>query len=99
MTFKQNVVWIGTVLGDASINDFEEYFLNELRYHIRYVDEFKMESGYYQGLNCIIFSVCSNELPKFTLFRLTTTDMKWLEDFWDNECDNIPLEVYNKYKD
>lgn len=98
--FEQKVVWIGTVLGDASIGEFEDYFLNELNFHIKYEEEFKMQGGCYEGLNCIVFSICAKEIPKFALFRITTNDMKWLEDLVDNEgVNNFPSEFINKYND
>lgn len=95
--YEQKVVWIGTVLGDASVEDFEQFFLDELGFHIKYDEEFKMIGGLYKGLNCIIFGVCGKELSKFSLFRITTTDMKWIEDFKDNEEGNIPEYIVNKY--
>lgn len=95
--YEQKVIWIGTVLGDSSIEDFEKFFLETLGYHVKYVEEFKMVEGFYKNLNCIVFSICSNEIPKFAMFRLTTSDMKWLEDFWENEKGNIPLDIYEKY--
>ena len=98
--FEQKVVWIGTVLGDASIKEFEDYFLNELNFHIKYEEEFKMQGGFYKGLNCIVFSICAKEIPQFALFRVSTTDMKWLEDLVDNEGeDSFPVEFISKYED
>ena len=93
------VVWMGTVLGDASISDFEEYFLETLGFHVKYEMEFKMIGGDYEGLNCIVFNLCNNDVSKFTLFRLTTGDMKWLDDFCNNYCENIPIEILSKYDD
>lgn len=96
MDYKQEVVWVGTVLGDSSVEDFEEFFLKELGFHVKYVEEYGM-TGEYDGIHCIIFRIASEDLSRFTMFRLQTPDMKWIEDFWDNETENIPCEIYEKY--
>ena len=97
MNKKKKVVWIGTLLGDATTDDFENFFLDSLGYHVEYEEEFKVQGGYYNGLTCIVFGICSKEIPKFALFRLTTNDMKWWEDFRDNNYDCIPEEIILKY--
>lgn len=98
LNYGVNVVWIGTILGESSIEDFENFFLENYNYHIKYRDEFKIENGFYKNLNCIIFSVSLEELSKFCIFRLRTNDIKWLDDFYDNERENIPSWVVKKYK-
>ena len=30
--YEQKVVWMGTILGDSTVEEFEEFFLNELGY-------------------------------------------------------------------
>lgn len=96
MEYVQEVVWVGTVLGDSSVEDFEDFFLDKLGFHVKYVEEFGM-TGELNGIHCIIFKIASEDLSRFTLFRIKTNDMKWIEDFWDNETNNIPCEIYEKY--
>ena len=96
--YVQKVVWIGTVLGDASTDDFEKFFLKELGFHVKYDGEFKMVGGHYDGLNCIVFNLHNDDVSKFAMFRITTDDMKWLEDFFDNEgVNNFPEEFHENY--
>ena len=94
--YEQKVVWVGTILGDSTVEDFENFFLNELGYHVKYVEEFKMTDT---GSNCILFGLCGKEVPKFAMFRITTPDMKWFEDWVDNYREGIPEYILNKYKD
>ena len=97
MSFEQKVVWMGTVLGDASVEEFEEFFLEELGYHVKFDEEFKMVD---KDLHCIIFGICAKEIPKFALFRIQTPDMKWWEDFCEIEgVNNIPCEIVEKYNE
>ena len=98
MKYCANVVWMGTILGDKSVEDFEKFFLKEFGYHVKYVEEFEIIDGFYKGINCLLFRVCCEELSKFSIFRIKTNDMKWLEDLYDNEKDNIPLNIIEKYK-
>ena len=94
--YNQKVVWVGTVLGEYTTDEFEKFFIDTLGYHVKYVEEFKMNNT---GVNCILFSLCSDDVPKFALFRITTTDMKWFEDWVDNNRNDIPKYVLEKYND
>ncbi len=98
MEFVQLVAWIGTVLGDASPQELESYFEEELGFHVKYEDELEMV-GEYDGIHFILFRLASEDIPKFSMFRLTTTDMKWFEDWVDNHRDCISEEVLEKYAD
>lgn len=95
--FEVKVAWLGTLLGNATVEEFEKYFLEELGFHIKYEEEFTITDGFYKDLNCIIFGICSKEIPKFSIFRITTTDMKWLEDLYSNEKEGIPSNIVKKY--
>ena len=96
--YEQKVVWMGTILGDSTVEEFEEYFLKELGFHVKYDEEFVMSDGKFKGLHCIIFGICRKEISEFALYRISTPDMKWWEDFKDNfEIENIPEEIVNKY--
>ena len=63
---------------------------------MKYVEEFKMDDT---GMNCILFGMCSKDIPKFTMFRITTNDMKWFEDWVDNNRSGIPKYILTKYAD
>ena len=62
LTYGVNVVWIGTVLDESTIEDFEKWFLEKYHYHIEYKDEFHIKSGMFKDLNCIIFAVPFEEI-------------------------------------
>lgn len=98
LTYGVNVVWVGTVLDESTIEDFEKWFLEKYHYHIEYKDEFHITSGMFKDLNCIIFAVPFEEVPRFSIFRLRTNDMKWLIDFYDGEKENIPQHIIDKYE-
>ena len=62
MSYEQKVVWIGTLLGNKSIEDLEKFFLDEFGYHIKYITEFEIVDGFYKNLNCILFGICEKEI-------------------------------------
>lgn len=90
------VVWIGTILGDATTEDFEKYF-KELGYRVKYEEEFIMQDGYYKDFHCTIFNLHIEDVGGFCVFRLMTDDMKWMDDFIDHHGLRIPLPILKKY--
>lgn len=97
LTYGVNVVWIGTIIAESTVEDFEKWFLENYNYHIKYKDEFLIKTGLYKNLNCIIFSIPVEEVSSFSIFRLCTNDMKWLNDFYNMEWKNIPSWIIEKY--
>lgn len=98
MEYVQKVIWIGTILGDASTQEFENYFKDELGFNVKFDTEFEMV-GEYDGIHAILFKLASEDIPKFSMFRITTTDMKWFEDWVDNHGSSIPDEIYEQNAD
>lgn len=97
--FKQIVIWLGTIVGTDSINEFESYFLKELGFKVKYLSEFKLNNE--NKNNCVLFYIHTDDIPKFAMFRLTTMDMKWFEDFVENNMDEgiIPDDIMKLYRD
>lgn len=93
------VVWLGTVLGDSTTDDFEQYFKDELDYNVKYIEEFTMTSGYFKDLTCLVFEVSMEDVGRFAMFRLRTSDMKWMDDWIDNRGMEIPMDILKKYAD
>lgn len=91
------VVWLGVVLGDASTEEFEGYFKNSLGFRVKYVEEFVMQGGDFNGLHCTIFNLHKDDVGKFALWRLRTTDMKWLDDWIENRGLSVPIHIIKKY--
>ena len=97
--YTQKVIWVGTVLGDASTDEFEKFFL-DLGFRVKHDWEFVMSGGFYEGFHCMIFNLHNDDVSEFSLFRLTTNDMKWLEDFVDNNgYDSFSDEFHERYSE
>ena len=93
--YKQLVLWLGTIVGEENINEFEEYFKNEYGFNVKYHSEFKLLNE--NKNNCVLFYIHSEDIPKFALFRLNTDDMKWFEDYVENNPSEISDDVWNIY--
>jgi hypothetical protein len=86
--FTQLCVWPGTVLGDNTIQDLENFFLQEMKTRIKYHAEVKTlpdvdsdnnpipETG---GRNDLFFFVHSDDVQHFALPRLQM-GIRWWED-------------------
>ena len=85
------VVWLGTYLGGASVLEFEEFWKEE-GFTVEFVEEFKDTEDH----SNILFLLKDN-VGKFAMFRLQTTDLKWWEDYIVNYNDVIPQEIKAKY--
>lgn len=94
----QRVVWIGTILEDNQIEDFENWFKNDLGFHVEYETSFKLQGGFYKGYECILFSIANGDIPMFTTFRIHHMDeFKWYEDFYDHFKPHIPQKIKRNY--
>ncbi len=104
--FKQVVVWPGTLLGNNTQEEFEEFLLEELKTRTKYIGEFTTKSDYDDpttgGRKDLLFYIHSEDVMKFAVARLAY-GMRWLEDVLDNEKHrNIELgapEDYSIYPD
>ena len=86
--YKQLCVWPGTVLGDSSPEDFENFFLNEMEVRVKYHKEVLTlpdldESGIHVedtgGRNDLFFYVHDEDVKKFAIPRLKM-GIRWWED-------------------
>ena len=85
------VLWLGTTLGDAEPSELEQFF-DEMGFKVRFEEEFKDNEVH----SNIVFSILE-DIGKFSLFRLRTCDMKWVDDFDDNNPNVLPSEIREKY--
>ena len=85
------VIWTYTTLGEAKPEDLESY-LQELGFTVKFNEEFEDNKGNHH----IIFTLLDN-IGKFCLFRLRTNDMKWVDDFHDNNPDLLPDKIVKEY--
>lgn len=85
--FTQLCVWPGTVLGDSTPKDLEDFFLNEMGVRVKYHTEVETlpdvendkavpDTG---GRNDLFFFVHSEDIPKFAIPRLQM-GIRWWED-------------------
>lgn len=86
--FKQVVVWEGTVVGQDTIEEFEQFILDELGTRIQYLEEVitfpnKDKEGKdvedTGGRNDVFFAVHDEDVGKFAIPRLQY-GMRWIED-------------------
>lgn len=85
------VIWLCTTLGGAKPSELEDYF-KELGFTVKFEEEFEDNEGHKN----IIFTLLDN-ISKFCLFRIQTNDMKWVDDFNENNPDVLPEDIIRKY--
>lgn len=85
------VIWIYTTLGGAEPSELEDYF-KTLGFTVKFEEEFEDNEGHKN----IIFTLLDN-IGKFSLFRLQTDDMKWVDDYNDNNPELLPEDIVKKY--
>lgn len=95
--FTQLVVWRGTVVGEDKVKDFTDWML-ENGFTVKYAEEFETlpGDGGEGGRNDLLFYVASEDIPKFSLWRLQY-GMNWWEDYLDNSGEIVPDEVRERY--
>lgn len=100
--FSQLCVMEGTVLGDSSIQDFENHFLQELDVRIKYCtevttlpdkDKFGNDVPETGGRNDLFFYVHSEDVSKFAIPRFQY-GIRWWEDIFYNKGENIYPEEF-----
>lgn len=81
--YKQLCVWQGVVLGDSSIQGFEDFFKTEMNVRIKFAEEVitngniaKDEEG---GRHDLLFYIHNEDVSKFALKRLAY-GIRWWED-------------------
>ena len=88
MEFKQAVVWPSILLGDNTPEEFENFILEELKTHAKFIGEFTTGPDYDDessgGRNDLCFYVATEDIPKFAVPRFAF-GMRWIEDVLDNE--------------
>lgn len=86
--FTQVVVWPGTLLGNNTPEEFEQFVLDELKTRAKLIGEFTtgpdFDDATTGGRKDLLFYVHTEDIPKFAVPRLAY-GMRWLEDVLDNE--------------
>ena len=97
--FSQLCVWPGTLVGKDNIEDFEDFFKNEMGVRVKFMEEVKTlpGDGGEGGRNDVLFYIHDEDVGKFAVPRLRM-GIRWWEDVLDNEKDKLyPQEIYKKY--
>ena len=96
--YTQLCVWVGTILEDNQIREFEEFF-SDIGYRVKYSDKFKeTKSRGLDNLSCILFYIHKDDIPRFAIRRFNFGNISWWEDYVDNWKEYIPKTILSKYK-
>lgn len=89
--FTQVCVWPGTLLnsGEADIQDFTDFFLNEMGVRIQYLEQIETNPTPGQetttgGRNDVFFALHNDDIDKFVIPKLKL-GIRWIEDVYFNE--------------
>lgn len=82
-SFNQLCVWPGTVMGDSSAEDFEQFFASEMGVRVKFEREVitngSVERNEPGGRHDVLFYVHDDDIPKFAVPRLGM-GIRWWED-------------------
>lgn len=81
--YSQVCIWPGTLLGDSSVEEFENFFKDNFDVKVKYLEEVKTngneelcEEG---GRNDLFFAVADEDVEKFAMPKFQI-GARWLED-------------------
>lgn len=103
--YNQLCVWEGTMLGDAPVKEFEDFF-KDAGFRVKFAEETitlpdKDEKGQNVkgtgGRHDILFYVHDKDIPKFAIWRFRL-GIRWWEDiFYNHQQDIYGQDVKDKY--
>lgn len=92
--FNQLCVWPATIVGEDAIQEFNEFMKDEFGIRSKYECEIELSSG----RNDLLFFIHDEDVQKFAVKRLQY-GIRWWEDvFYNNQEDEYPGSIVNKYK-
>lgn len=96
--YKQLCVWPGTMMGDNTAEDFENYFKDDLGVRVKFMEEVVTLPGNGgEGGRHDVFYIHNNDIGKFALQKLNM-GISWWEDVISNKRHLIyPKEIIKKY--
>jgi len=101
--FNQLCVLQGTILGENSIQDFEQFFIDNFNARVKFCEEVKtngsIERNEEGGRNDILFYVHDDDIPNFALNRFAY-GIRWWEDVvsYNDNSYLYSQEVLDKYE-
>jgi hypothetical protein len=97
--YHQLCVWTGTVLGDSTVEDFEQFFKDQLGVRVKFMEEVVTLPGQggEGGRHDVFFYVHDADVAKFAIPRLQF-GISWWEDVIENKRHLLyPSEIVKKY--
>lgn len=102
--FTQLCVWPGTMLGDASPEEFEAFFLDAIgvrvKFELEVVTNSRKELGEDGGRHDLLFYIHDDDVPKFALKRYWF-GIRWWEDVMEDDSNHTtstyPDAVWRAY--
>ena len=99
--YNQLCIWEGTVLADATPEQFEKDILNIFGVRVKFAEEVVTlpceSSGEEGGRHDLLFYVHDEDIGKFAIPRLAA-GIRWWEDvFYNGQEYRYPDEILNKY--
>jgi len=100
--FKQLCVWQGTTLGDATVDEFVNFFKEELNVRVKFAEEVKTngskERGEEGGRHDILFYIHDEDINTFAIKRFSF-GIRWWEDVvsYNSGSYLYSEDVLNKY--
>ena len=100
--YSQVCIWPGTLLGDSSVEEFENFFKDNFDVKVKYLEEVKTngneelcEEG---GRNDLFFAVADEDVVKFAMPKLQI-GARWLEDVvkYNDNAYLYDQEILDKY--
>lgn len=103
--FTQVAVWPGTIVGASMVSEFEQFFLNEMKVRVQFLEEVQtlpdMQEGEAVegtgGRNDCFFAVHDEDTAQFAVPRLAM-GIRWIEDVYGNEEGGIYPARIEAYK-
>jgi len=97
MEFKQVAIWTNGAVRTENIEEFENFVLEKLGIHIKYIEEFKTlpdrDDPSSSGRNDVLFYVATEDIPKFTALRFAYRILL-IEDVLNNEAQRQDYSIY-----
>lgn len=89
--FTQVAVWPGTIVGTAMVEEFEQFFLNEMNVRVQFLEEVQTLADQQDGQavegtggrNDCFFAVHTEDTAQFAVPRLGM-GIRWIEDVYGN---------------
>ena len=103
--FTQVAVWPGTIVGSNMVAEFEQFFLNEMKVRVQFLEEVLTLPDQHEGeavegtggRNDCFFAVHTEDVGQFAVPRLAM-GIRWIEDVYGNEQGNIYPARIEAYK-